>query len=151
MKSTFLAVGACALFAFTGCCGGTPGGPGATDRSKTGPADQVNAALNPAPDSFTLTVPALGVKVKQGESKVVSVGISRGKNFDEDVALKFEGLPQGVTAEPAAPAIKHGDTEAKVTLKAAADAAVGSFTVKVVGHPQKGPDATTELKLTVEK
>jgi hypothetical protein len=45
----------------------------------------------------------------------------------------------------------HGDTEAKVTLKATADASLGDFTVKVTGHPTKGRDATNELKITVAK
>lgn len=101
-------------------------------------------------DTFTLTVPTLATKLKQGENKVVSVGIKRGKNFDEDVALKFETLPKGLTIDPAAPTIKHGDTEAKVTVKAAGDAAVGDFTVTVKGHPEKGSDATQELKVTVQ-
>jgi hypothetical protein len=28
---------------------------------------------------------------------------------------------------------------------------LGDFTVKVTGHPTKGPDATNELKITVAK
>jgi hypothetical protein len=56
-----------------------------------------------------------------------------------------------VTLDPASPVIKHGDTEAKITLKAADDAAVGDFTLKVTGHPTKGADAANEFKLTVDK
>ena len=51
--------------------------------------------------------------------------------------------------DPAHPDIKHGDTEAKFTLKATDDASLGDFTVKVTGHPTKGGDATNEFKLTV--
>ena len=51
----------------------------------------------------------------------------------------------------ASPMIKHGDTEAKVTLKATDDASLGEFTIKVTGHPSKGADATSEFKITVVK
>ena len=53
--------------------------------------------------------------------------------------------------EDAHGAVKHGDSDVKVTIKAADDAAVGTFTVMVTGHPREGPDATSELKLKVEK
>jgi hypothetical protein len=99
-----------------------------------------------------MSVPTFSTKVVQGgESKEATVGISRGKNFDEDVALSLGDLPRGVTAEPSKTTIKHGDKEARFTFKAADDAALGDFTVKVTGHPQKGGDATNELKLTVQK
>jgi hypothetical protein len=81
----------------------------------------------------------------------VSVGINRGKNFREDVLLKLAGLPGGVSLIPGNPVIKHGDTDAKFTLKAAGDAALGDFTVRVTGHPTKGADALAELKISVAK
>jgi uncharacterized membrane protein len=124
MKTAFAGLLVFGLVAFTGCNKGTEGGPGA---------------------------PTFSTKLKQGESKVVDIGIKRGKNFDEDVALKFDNMPQGVTLDPASPVIKHGDKETKITVKAANDAAVGDFTVKVTGHPTKGADATNDLKLTVQK
>ena len=86
-----------------------------------------------------------------GEILVSGIGIDRGKNFEGDVTLKFAGGPEGVTIESASPTIKHGDTEAKATLKATADASLGDFTVKVTGHPTKGADATNEFKITVTK
>jgi uncharacterized membrane protein len=144
MRHTFAVVACAALLAFTGCDKGTPGGPGATNTTNRG------TQFKQGEDTFSLTVPTLSTKLKQGESKVVSVGIKRGKNFDEDVALKFENLPKGLTVDPATPTIKHGDTEVKVTVKAADDAAVGDFTVAVKGHPEKGSEATQELKVTVQ-
>ncbi len=60
-------------------------------------------------------------------------------------------MPQGVTLDPTSPVIKHGETETKVTLKAAADASLGEFTIKVIGHPTKGADGSTEFKITVAK
>jgi hypothetical protein len=146
MRTAYAIAFTAALGLSAGCDKGTPGGPGTTKNSGSN-----TPHVGTADDTFTLSVPTLSTKIKQGEAKVVDVGIHRGKNFDQDVALKLEGLPQGVTAEPAAPAIKHGDKDAKVTLKAADTAAVGDFTVKVVGHPGKGGDATNDLKITVDK
>lgn len=132
MKHFWTALAAFGLLTQVGCGGG----------GTTGGMDK---------DNFRLTVPILSTKLKQGEAKSVSIGISRGKGFEQDVGLKFDSVPQGVTVDPVTPTLKHGDTEAKVTVKAAEDAAVGDFTVKVTGHPAKGTDAVSELKITVEK
>lgn len=102
-------------------------------------------------DTFTLSVPFLSPSLKQGEAKAVAIGIKRDKAFDQDVTLSFAGLPAGVTVEPTSPAIKHGDGEAKFTLKAADDAALGTFTVQVTGRPKAGAEATREFKFTVAK
>jgi len=134
-------------FGLVGCDKGTPGGPGATG---TG-SHSVSTAISTAEDTFTLSTPTLSTHIKQGESKVVTIGIKRGKNFGQDVSLKLDGLPEGVTADPSAPSIKAGDEDAKVTFKASDKAALGDFTVKVTGHPGKGADASNDLKLTVEK
>jgi hypothetical protein len=96
-------------------------------------------------------VPHLSTSLKQGETQTVSIGITRDKTFDQDVALKFGDMPTGVTLQPQAPVIKHGEAEAKVTLTAAGDSALGSFAIKVTGHPAKGAAASNEVKLTVVK
>lgn len=128
-----------------GCNQGSSGGPGATKHDN-------KPTVGTAENTFTLSVPHLtSTSLKQGESKVVDIGIKRGKNFDQDVALKFEDLPKGVTADPSSPSIKHGQDDVKVTFKAADDAALGDFTVKVVGHPSTGEDASNTIKLTVNK
>ena len=102
-------------------------------------------------DSFTLSAPFWTTGLKQGETKNVAVGISRDKQFDQDVTLKFDGLPKGITVEPANGVIKHGEAESKLVLKATDDAALGDFSVKVTGHPAKGADVTQDFKFTVSK
>ena len=78
------------------------------------------------------------------------IGISRGENFREEVAIQVSGLPTGVTLEMADPSIKHGGTDATLLFKASSDAAVGDFTVKVIGHTaSSGADSTKEFKMTV--
>jgi hypothetical protein len=145
MKRSFAGLLVIALVAFTGCDRGTRGGPGATDSTAKKPV------YGQADDTFNLIVPHLSTTLKQGETKAVSISIARGKNFDEDVTLRFADVPKGVTLNPASPVIKHGDTEAKLTLKAADDAALGDFTVKVTGHPTKGAAALNEFKITVDQ
>ena len=152
MKSLHVGLVAMALVAANGCTQGTPGGPGVPSKPAT-PATAATPAEKPvygtAEETFNLSVPSLSTHLKQGETKAASISLSRGKNFDEDVTLKFDDVPQGVTIDPASHVIKHGDKEAKFTFQAADDAALGDFTIKVTGHPTKGADAKTEFKLTV--
>lgn len=104
-----------------------------------------------AKDTFTLSVPRLSTTLKQGETKTVAIAIKRDKSFDQDVALTFGEMPAGVTLEPNATVIKHGDEQMEFTLTGADDAALGNFDIKVTGHPAKGADASNEFKLTVAK
>jgi hypothetical protein len=144
MKSTGVALAALVMIVMVGCNKGTEGGPGATKPGN-------KPIVGQPEEAFSLTVPMTSTKIKQGESKEITIGIKRGKNFDQDVTLKFEGEHKGVAFEPAGPVLKHGETESKIMAKAADDAAVGDFTVKVIGHPATGVDATNDLKITVEK
>jgi len=133
---------------------GTTNAPGNTTDRAPGTTDSTTTnkpLVGQADETFTLSVPTFSQKIKQGETKTISISEKRGKNFAEDVTLKFEDLPKGVTIEPAAPMIKHGDTDAQLKIHASDDAAVGDFTVRVVGHPTKGANATTDLKITVTK
>ena len=126
-----------------------PGGPGAATTPSTSGTTVNRPTYGEAERTFELSVPTLSTRLAQGETKAIAIGVSRGKNFDEDVTLKVDGVPQGITVNPASSAIKHGDKEAKLTLHAAPDAALGEFTIDVEGHPTKGADASTKLKLTV--
>ena len=104
-----------------------------------------------AKDSFTLSTPRISTSLKQGETKSVSISIKRDKTFNQEVALSFGEMPTGVTFEPAAPVIKQGEAETEITLKSAEDASLGTFAIKMTGHPASGADATNDLKLTVIK
>jgi hypothetical protein len=143
MKKSFAGLLLMALVAASGCNQGTPGGPGASDPNTKKPL------YGQATDTFTLSVPNLSTSLKQGETKEVSVGIKRGKNFDEDVTLKFADVPNGVTLDPESAVITSANTEAKFTFTARDEAPLGDFTVKVTGHPTKGGDASNEFKLTL--
>jgi uncharacterized membrane protein len=147
MKKSCAGVLVMSLAAFAGCDKGTSGGPG----SSAAESSKHFYDLGQANDTFKLTPPHTSTGIKQGETKTVTIGITRGKNFDEDVTLKIGEMPMGVTLDPASSVLKHGDTEAKLTLKAADDAALGDFTIKITGHPTKGDNASNEFKITVDK
>lgn len=139
--ATLLVVALCGL---VGCQDkGTSGGPGAKEKDK-------ESKLKQGDESSSLSVPGT-TKLKQGETQEAVIGIKRGKNFEEDVVLVFDDLPQGVTVEPASPTIKKGDENAKVMVKAKEDAALGDHTIKVKAKPTKGKEATNEVKVSVSK
>jgi hypothetical protein len=151
MKSIIAITCGAALIMLTGCNSGTPGGPGVNKDNNSTTSTSNKPVIGHAEETFTLDVPNLSTKIKQGETKTVTIAIKRGKNIDQDVKLSFDRVPDGVTIEPANPMVLHSDKEASITIKASDTAAIGDFTVKVVGHPNTGVDATNEFKLTVDK
>jgi len=146
MKCSIGSLLVAALVVSTGCNQGTTGGPGATNQS----GKKQSVAGHPD-ETFSLSVPTLSTKVKQGESKEITIGIKRGTNFNEDVTLKFSDVPKGVSIDPAMPVIKHSDNEAKVKITAADDAALGDFKVELIGQPTKGANSTNTINVTVDK
>lgn len=132
------------LLALAGCGDSSKGGPGATPPSTNKPVSPASGG------TFTLSTSPESVTLKQGEAKAFTVTINRNDNFQEDVALQFEGMPKGATVEPKNPTIARGDTEVKFTLKTEADTALGDFKVSMVGHPTKGLDSVSDLKITIE-
>ncbi len=126
-----------------------------TGKPASGPNSNVDLKLTVKPRAtFSLDPPGNALwsaGVKQGETKNYTVAISRDDQFVDDVTIKFDNLPKGVTIEPSSPVIKSGISEAKVVVKAAADAPIGDFRLKVTGHPTKGADVTTDMKFAVSE
>ena len=153
MKNTLLAVATAALIALSGCTDSTKtsGGPGGKDKDKanTSNTKKIEDSVIQRPDSFSLS--PSNMTLKQGETKKDKIKISRGKNFDQDVAVSFDKLPDGVTVDPAAPTIKKGEDNIEVSVKATDAAAIGSFDVKITGKPATGDSSNNTMKLTVEK
>src|SRR5258708_2414014 len=119
MKHSLGAWSLAGMLAVTGCATGTSGGPGTPDSGREQPI------VGQADDTFQL---AKGETIlRQGETKSVSIVIKRARNFDEDVTLKFSDLPKGLSVDNSFPRIKHGDSEARFTLTATDDAALGDF------------------------
>ena len=153
-----LGIGLCVFVMFTafGCSGSATKESKATAATKE-PAEPVRTVVNKpiagdADETFSLSVPFESVSLTQGEDKSVLIGINRGENFREQVAIKLSDLPEGVSLETTDPVIEQGTTDATLMLKAASDAALGDFTFKVTGHTaSSGADFSKEIKLTVSK
>jgi uncharacterized membrane protein len=130
-----------------GCNGhSTPGGPGATG-SNTKPG-----IVGTADNTFTLNTPTLTTDIKQGETKTVTIGISRGKNFDQDVKLEIAGVSPGVKVSPASPELKASQEKVEISIEAAKDAALGEHVLTITGMPvREGAKAAAQLKMDVKK
>lgn len=149
MKGLSAALLMAGVLAVVGCeTKNTPGGPGA-GASKT-PNNPSGAGMTTPDSAFRLDAPNLETNIKQGEKKTITIGISRGKNFDQDVALTFSEPPKGVKITPAGD-LKASAKDVQVNIEADKDAALGKHTVTVTGTPKTGDKATTELKIEVQK
>jgi len=149
MRKQILFAAASLAVVVLGCEQGTPGGPGATQAPPRSTTTANRPTYSESDRTFTLSVPVLAVRVKQGDTESATISLSRGRNFDEDVRLEFSGMPKGVTIEPGSVMIARSEKEAKINFHASANAAVGEFTINVTGHPTQGLDAKNEMKLTV--
>ncbi|MEQ8789335.1 MAG: hypothetical protein RIC55_23780 [Pirellulaceae bacterium] len=164
MKSLFAIVALISLVAAVGCSKSEPQTPAVTANAPDKPRQPADAkpvvAKKPivaekpiageADKTFSLSVPFDSIELTQGEQQAVLIGINRGTDFRERVAIEVTGLPAGVTLETADPVIEHGSSDVTLMFKAAADASLGDFTVKVTGRTSSsGADFTKEFKVIV--
>ena len=102
--------------------------------------------------SFKLTGPATATTIKQGTTQTVELSLSRDKEFKEDITVKVETPPKGLSASVKQATIKASeDIKPQIEVKADKDAAIGEHTIKITATPAKGTNATTEFKVKVEK
>src|SRR5436190_7345644 len=87
--------------------------------------------------------------IKQGDTDDLTIKIDR-SNFDDPVTIRLKDLPQGVTCNMSEVVVPSGATEIKVTLKAASDAAVGEYKVKLDAQAPGLDENVQTLKLTVK-
>jgi len=133
---------------FAGCNRESPkGGPGADKANKgttatTGSSDKT--------ETFSIKVPAGHTNVTQGGQQEVSISVSRGSNFDQDVTLTFKPH-DGITVTPESWTAKKGDDTGKIVVKAADTATVGTSNIAVTGTPKTGAAATVDLGIEVKK
>jgi len=121
----------------------------------SGPVSNADFKLTVKPRAtFTLDPPGNALwaaGIKQGETRQFEVGVGREKEFIDDVTLKFDGMPKGVSIEPASIVVKNGETVGKMAVKVTDDAPVGNHVIKVTGHPAKGHDVTKDMTLSIVK
>jgi len=145
MKRAFVGLLAAGILVISGCYEKSPpGGPGVARTNNTNPV------VGTPDDTFRISVPP--ADLKQGETKTVAIGISRGTNFDQDVRLGIADAPQGVAIKFAEPLLRASDKEAHVTIEATKDAALGEHKVKLTATPTRSGDPTSaDLKIEVKK
>lgn len=178
MKKFVASLLVAAVATMTGCNTSGPGGPGATGSSSRVSNYSPDSSRNPADtqhhvaagdsgrgsgapvlggrDSFRLEGPvSLGglkpsLTLKQGEKKEVTVTISRGSDFKQNVKLEALNPPKGLMVTFEKNTIGAGDKEAKVMIEAAKDAPLGTQEVDINGVPDSGPAPEKPLKLEVK-
>jgi hypothetical protein len=155
MKRIYAALIALPVVCFLGCNETGPGGPNATKpREDKSSVDRTHetTGIGTAENTFKLSLPTFDTGIKQGERKTVRIGITRGKNFDQDVDLEFGKIPAGITATPAKAVLARGEKDVQVIFEASQDAALGEQVVSVSAKPAKeGAPTTGKITLEVKK
>ena len=100
-------------------------------------------------EGFKIAVPTFATQIKQGEVQIVTVSLERGVHFMQDVKLKIESS-NGINVEPDSVIIESSDTpDVQLTITAAKDAALGEYSVRVVGIPKTGKSTSTKFNVNV--
>jgi uncharacterized membrane protein len=100
--------------------------------------------------AFSIKAPATMPEVKPGEKQDVKLAIERGKDFKDEMTLKFEA-PKGVSVEPETKAVPATEKEIAVKVAAAADAPEGKQTVTITATPKTGKVVTAKFDVNVKK
>jgi len=121
------------LVALVGCNTSPPGGSGGNKGTGTG-------NTTPRSATFKIDAPATSTTIKQGETKEVKLKVDRGKDYKDDVTLKFDVPPgSGLKVEHAEHTVKASDpAEVAVMVTADKTAQIGEHTINVTGVPQGG-------------
>jgi hypothetical protein len=144
MKRLITTLALAFILTTTGCYKGSTSNGLQTKQKEEPTQDRLNE------NGFKLVTPS--TTIAQGERSHLTIGIKRGENFSEDIALTFESLPQGVTIKPLQTVFKITANEETVSIEAAKDAALGDFTINVIGKPARQRLETIEpIKLTVKR
>jgi len=146
MNRTTWAILAAGALATIGCENKSPpGGPGPS----TGRADSRTSVGTPD-NTFRISAP--GATLKQGESKAITVSVSRGTNFDQDLKLEVMNAPQGVSFKFDDSTLRASAKEAHLTIEASNEAALGEHMVGIKATPAREGTATnTEIKVEIKK
>src|SRR5262245_36228964 len=109
-----------------------------------GPRHAYRLRVVPATPDFDLTVTTDRFTVSPGKPLDVAVTVTRKYGFNGDIELMIGGLPQGLTASPAARS--DGKTQ---TLRVTAGAGATSGPIQVVGRPAGKPSPRREATAPV--
>lgn len=114
-----------------------------------GQVDKILEGNVPTTDRLYVGLPSTGVSIHQGSELTLATTVTRIGAYRGDVLVTVEGLPQGVTAVVGSGTTLGQVTTLTVTLRVDAVATLGTYTIKVRGHAETIPDATSDLQLVV--
>jgi len=102
-------------------------------------------------EEFRIAVPAFETKIKQGDTKSVTISLKRGESFNQDVTLEMKLVRgQGIALDPDNVTVKSGDEpDVQTMITVPDDAALGDYIVSVTGTPTTGDPTSTEFKVKV--
>ena len=100
-------------------------------------------------EGFNIVPPALGVRIKQGETESVIVSLRRGEYFKRDVTLDIRAS-KGISVEPVQAMVRASEKpDVNLRITAARDAALGEYKIFVKGTPATGEATSTEITVKV--
>jgi uncharacterized membrane protein len=100
-------------------------------------------------ESFKISAPYFDTKIKQGETRTVTVSLKRGDYFKQDVKLEIKAA-DGISVEPAQILVKASDkSDVQLMITAHKSAALGEYKVSVMGTPETGEATSTEFNVKV--
>ena len=100
-------------------------------------------------EGFKIVVPAWDGKVRQGETRIVTVSLDRGENSKRDVALDIRAS-KGISVDPTSVTVKASDKpDVQLQVAAPKDAALGEYPVVVKGTPETGEPTSVGFTVKV--
>ncbi|MFT5526857.1 MAG: hypothetical protein ACI9G1_002433 [Pirellulaceae bacterium] len=114
-------------------------------KSRGGPqyAYRLTVEPNQSPD-FELTLPLDALTLIQGETAKIKLVVTRRGGFSEEIAVRIDGLPEGVTFAP--DKIGKGGNDAQLTFTSTAETQTGLYPLSIVGTAQLSPSPKTDDK-----
>ena len=98
---------------------------------------------------FKIAAPTFATEIKQGHTQYVAVSLERGDYFKQDVKLQVE-TTKGIVLDPTRITILSSDKpDVLIRISAAADAALGDYSVRVIGTPKTGEPTSTVFTVKV--
>ena len=100
-------------------------------------------------EGFKIAVPTFNIEIKQGETQSVTVSVERGESFKQDVKLAIK-TTKGISIEPTDVMVKASDTpDVQIMITVPKVAALGVYSVSVIGTPKTGEATSTEFNVKV--
>jgi len=100
-------------------------------------------------EGFKIVVPAGTTEIKQGETETAIVTLHRDSYFKQNVQLLIN-TTKGIGLDPTSVLIKSNDkAEVQIRITAARDAALGEYSIRVMGTPETGESTSTVFTVKV--